>query len=214
MIKRLTAAVVCLAILLAHVAPASASNSGIRKHGKASWYGEEQHGLPTASGEDFDMKAFTAAHKKLPLGSVVKVTNVRNGRSVLVTVNDRGPYSGNRIIDLSYVAASRLGMVRQGVAPVKLDVMANADGSPLQPGKAFYIDIRRFAYKSDALRLVRSLEKSGLASARAVHIDGGKNKAWMVAVGPFRNFHDAAGVRSTLQRKQPQSEIILERSDL
>lgn len=130
MIKRLTAAVVCLAILLAHVAPASASNSGIRKQGKASWYGEEQHGLPTASGEDFDMKAFTAAHRKLPLGSVVKVTNVRNGRSVLVTVNDRGPYAGNRIIDLSYVAASRLGMVRQGVASVKLDVMANADGTP------------------------------------------------------------------------------------
>jgi len=87
--------------------------------GQASWYGNQFANRPTASGTLFDPEKLTAAHRKLPLGTKVVVTNLHNGRSVLVTINDRGPYWGNRDIDLSYRAARVLGMVRRGVARVR-----------------------------------------------------------------------------------------------
>ncbi len=89
--------------------------------GHASWYGSQFANRPTASGTLFDPEKLTAAHRKLPLGTKVVVTNLHNGRSVLVTINDRGPYWGNRDIDLSYRAARVLGMVRRGVARVRID---------------------------------------------------------------------------------------------
>lgn len=90
--------------------------------GMASWYGKQFHGRTTASGEDFDMFELTAAHKKLPLGSYVKVTNLRNGKWIIVRVNDRGPYVGSRIMDLSYSAARMLNF-RDGVEPVRIDLI-------------------------------------------------------------------------------------------
>ena len=89
--------------------------------GHASWYGSQFANRPTASGSLFDPEKLTAAHRKLPLGTKVVVTNLHNGRSVLVTINDRGPYWGNRVIDLSYRAARVLGMVHRGVARVRID---------------------------------------------------------------------------------------------
>jgi rare lipoprotein A len=89
--------------------------------GHASWYGIQFANRPTASGTLFDPEKLTAAHRKLPLGTKVVVTNLHNGRSVLVTINDRGPYWGNRVIDLSYRAARVLGMVHRGVARVRID---------------------------------------------------------------------------------------------
>ena len=91
--------------------------------GKASWYGEPHHGLKTASGETFDMDQFTAAHRTLPLGTRLLVTNLRNGRSVEVRVNDRGPVAAGRIIDVSYAAAQELGAVSDGVFPVRVRVI-------------------------------------------------------------------------------------------
>lgn len=91
--------------------------------GLASYYGRHFHGRRTANGERFDMYDFTAAHRALPLGSVIRVTNVSNGRSVRVRVNDRGPYIRGRVIDLSYAAAYRLGMVRSGLARVAIEVV-------------------------------------------------------------------------------------------
>ncbi len=89
--------------------------------GCASWYGEEFARHTTASGERFDPGKLTGAHRTLPLGSRVRVTNLLNGRSVLVTINDRGPYRGRREIDLSYGAARALGMVRRGLARVRIE---------------------------------------------------------------------------------------------
>lgn len=91
--------------------------------GTASWYGEFFVGKPTASGEPYDMYEMTAAHLTLPLGSYVRVTNLRNGRAVVVRVNDRGPIVPGRIIDLSYGAASALGYDRRGLQRVRLDVV-------------------------------------------------------------------------------------------
>jgi rare lipoprotein A len=92
-----------------------------RERGVASWYGRKFHGQKTASGEVYDMYAMTAAHKTLPIPSYVRVTNPANGRSVLVRVNDRGPFVGERIIDLSWTAASKLGIVNAGSAPVEVE---------------------------------------------------------------------------------------------
>lgn len=91
--------------------------------GRASWYGKQFHGRSTASGEPYDMFQFTAAHRQLPLGTWVRVTNLRNGRSITVRVNDRGPYVGNRIIDLSYGAAQMLGVRARGTEKVRLDIV-------------------------------------------------------------------------------------------
>jgi rare lipoprotein A len=89
-------------------------------HGLASWYGRQHHGRMTASGETFDMHGFTAAHRTLPLGTRLLVTNVDNGRSVVVRVNDRGPYRRPRVLDLSYAAARALHGVESGLINVRL----------------------------------------------------------------------------------------------
>jgi rare lipoprotein A len=93
--------------------------------GKASWYGEPHHGQKTASGETYDMRQFTAAHRTLPLGTRLVVTNLRNGRSVEVRVNDRGPIAAGRILDLSYAAAEELGALSDGIFPVRARVVSS-----------------------------------------------------------------------------------------
>ena len=89
--------------------------------GKASWYGGQHHGGPTASGERFNKNAMTAAHRSFPFGTRVRVTNLKNGKSVIVRINDRGPYSKGRVIDLSEAAAKQLDMIEAGVVSVKLE---------------------------------------------------------------------------------------------
>ncbi|TCD05432.1 septal ring lytic transglycosylase RlpA family protein [Erythrobacteraceae bacterium CFH 75059] len=91
--------------------------------GRASFYAAEFHGRRTASGARFDMHALTAAHRTLPFGSRVRVTNARNGRSVVVTINDRGPFHDSRILDVSRAAAERLAMINAGSAPVRLELL-------------------------------------------------------------------------------------------
>lgn len=148
---KLLAAAMAIAMLMASAAcsqPASASKStpstsapnkkarktrcrGVQtvQRGKGVWYGGKFHGRKTASGERFDKNAMTAAHKKLPFGTVVRVTNLRNKRSVKVRITDRGPYSKGRIIDVSEAAARKLAMIKSGVVPVKIEVIE------LPPGK-------------------------------------------------------------------------------
>jgi rare lipoprotein A len=99
------------------------SKLSILADGVASYYGKEHHGKKTANGEIFDMNKLTAAHRSLPFGSRVKVTNLSNQRSVIVRINDRGPYYQGRIIDLSLAAAERLEMVKSGITKVKLEVL-------------------------------------------------------------------------------------------
>ncbi|WP_083491793.1 septal ring lytic transglycosylase RlpA family protein [Pseudomonas taeanensis] len=101
------------------------NQGGYSAEGKASYYGARHHGKKTASGERFDQHALTAAHRSLPFGSRVLVTNLRNEHSVVVRINDRGPYSRGRIIDLSKGAAERLGMLRAGVVPVRVQQLAD-----------------------------------------------------------------------------------------
>ena len=102
---------------------ATAPRKGRSQVGMASWYGKKFHGRPTSSGEIFDMYKLTAAHKELPLGTRVRVTNLKNRKSVIVKVNDRGPFVKGRIIDLSYGAAKKIGMVEDGVTRVRVEIV-------------------------------------------------------------------------------------------
>ncbi len=101
--------------------------------GTASWYGVQFQGKPTASGEPFDMRDFTAAHPSLPLGTFVKVTNLKNGRAVVVRINDRGPVVDGRIIDVSYNAAQALGFNQRGLQRVRVEIYQPTDLALLQP---------------------------------------------------------------------------------
>ena len=119
------------------------SAANFTEQGVASWYGKKFHGRKTSSGEVYDMYAMTAAHKHLPLPTFVRVTNLENNRSVVVKVNDRGPFIGDRIIDMSYTAAERLGMLEKGTVNVRVDALSthivdeNADASNLNVAQAF-----------------------------------------------------------------------------
>jgi rare lipoprotein A (peptidoglycan hydrolase) len=112
--------------VLAMLLPFGAARAGIQE-GTVSWYGGQFHKRPTASGEIFNTNALTMAHPTLPFGTKVKVTNLGNGRSVVVRVNDRGPFIGHRIADLSRAAAETLGMMRRGVAHVRMEILGEDD---------------------------------------------------------------------------------------
>ena len=113
-------------------APTATPASGEAETGTAAWYGQKFAGRRTASGRSFNPSALTAAHKTLPFGTRVKVTNNRNNRSVVVTINDRGPTAADRIVDVSQAAARKLGFVRAGLTEVKLEVVGQ---SPWRHGK-------------------------------------------------------------------------------
>jgi rare lipoprotein A len=127
-----------IAAIIAWASPAAVERADAqigRIHGKhyvqvgvASWYGPQHQGRRTANGERFDMRKLTAAHRSLPLDSKVRVTNLENGKSVEVKINDRGPYVGDRVIDLSERAARRLGMKEQGLATVRVEVVDGSTG--------------------------------------------------------------------------------------
>ncbi len=125
--------------------------------GVASWYGEEFHGRPTSSSEIYDMHDMTAAHRTLPFGTLVSVTNLENGRSAVVRINDRGPFVRGRIIDLSYAAARVLGIVGPGTARVRVEVLKDfrdSDGH-----SSFSVQVGAFVIQENAYALKRELEK-------------------------------------------------------
>ncbi|WP_133405889.1 septal ring lytic transglycosylase RlpA family protein [Parashewanella tropica] len=126
--------------------------------GKASYYGKKFHGYHTSNGEIYDMYSMSAAHKSLPLPSYVKVTNLANNKSVIVRVNDRGPFHKDRIIDLSYAAAYKLDMLKQGVANVKIEAIHFESPSALNPQIASSTQAKLF------IQLVASKDKIKLSS--------------------------------------------------
>src|SRR4030043_1441958 len=124
--------------------------------GVASWYGGEFHGRPTSSGEIYDMYQLTCAHNTLPLGTVVMVTNIENGRSLELKVNDRGPFVKERILDVSYAAAQMLGMWEKGTALVKVGGVRFR----IEPVQRFTLQVGSFAEEANAQKLAEQLRKS------------------------------------------------------
>lgn len=124
---------------------------GYVEEGYASWYGEKFHGHTTSNGEIYDMFTLSAAHKTLPLPTLARVTNLDNGRSVIVRVNDRGPFHPNRFIDLSYGAALRLGFVEQGVARVRVEALTpEQTGQPLRAAESYWLQFGAFRESAQA----------------------------------------------------------------
>jgi len=164
-----------------------ASADDYRERGVASWYGPGFHTGRTASGEQYDMYAMTAAHKTLPLPCYAEVTNLRNGRSIVVRVNDRGPFVANRLIDLSYVAAAKLDMLREGTTLVEVRTL-NAPETPLPaPAVAqsdLYIAAGAFAEESNATRLLSTLRAAGIGPVFIREATVNERHLFRVRVGP------------------------------
>jgi len=144
-----------------------ASADGYLERGVASWYGPTFHGGNTSSGEPYDMYGMTAAHKTLPLPCYARVTNLRNGKSIVVRINDRGPFVANRLIDLSYTAAAKLDMIREGTTLVEVRALSptvpdELTRSAAQPPPALYVQAGAFADQQHAQRLLARLQAAGL----------------------------------------------------
>ncbi len=163
------------------------SASGYVERGVASWYGPGFHAQSTSNGERYDMYAMTAAHKTLPLPAYVQVTNLQNGKSVTVRVNDRGPFKDGRIIDLSYTAAAKLDMLRAGTAFVEVRAVSTSkqpDEPQAAPASALFVQAGAFAAEANAQKLVGDLRSQGVANAqvRADQVAG--RTLYRVRVGP------------------------------
>jgi rare lipoprotein A len=139
------------------------------EQGLASWYGPPYHSRKTATGEIYDMHQMTAAHKTLPLNSVVRVTNVANGRSAVVRINDRGPFIGTRIIDLSLAAAKQIDVWRAGVAKVRVEVLETP--SPINEGGRWCVQIGAFSDQDEATQLKQKLARR-YSTARVIQFTG------------------------------------------
>jgi rare lipoprotein A len=132
--------------------------SEIVQTGVASWYGPNFHGKTTSNKEIYDMHDLTAAHKSLPFGTYVMVTNLNNGKSVTVRINDRGPFVKGRIIDLSFAAAKAVDMIDTGTAPVRLEILA--DISPKRSSQKFSVQVGSFVLEDNAKALKNELQRN------------------------------------------------------
>jgi rare lipoprotein A len=162
---------------------------GYLERGVASWYGPTFHGGNTSSGEPYNMYGMTAAHKTLPLPCYARVTNLRNGRSVVVRINDRGPFVANRLIDLSYTAAAKLDMLREGTTLVEVRTLTpgvpdELGRSDQTPPPSLYVQVGAFADVHNAERLLGRLQAAGLASAFVTSPLEGKSRLYRVRLGP------------------------------
>ena len=173
-----------------------------RQSGVGSWYGRRYHGAPTSSGEPYDMYAMTAAHPTLPIPSYVRVTNVANGRSVVVRVNDRGPFHSDRIIDLSYTAAWKLGYVEAGSAHVEVESLLPEKAEAVQEAKAeskgVFLQLGAFSAREAAenfrVRVYRDL--AWLSEAIQV-VAGGS--VFRLHLGPYRSPDEARAIADRIQ---------------
>ncbi|NOY13252.1 MAG: septal ring lytic transglycosylase RlpA family protein [Deltaproteobacteria bacterium] len=172
---------------------------GFQQRGIASWYGRKFHGRKTSNGETYDMYAMTAAHKTLPLGVFVRVTNLQNGRSVLVRINDRGPFVAGRIIDLSYAAATKLGIVDAGTARVLVQALGYRQSDQGQvsyrpptsyDAGSFAVQVGAFSVPGNAARLVARLRgRYGKAAVQTATVNG--QQVYRVRVGDYRSLQRA-----------------------
>ena len=161
--------------------------------GLASWYGHPYHGRSAASGEIYDMEQFTAAHRTLPFGTLVRVVNLDNEKSVEVRINDRGPFIDDRVIDLSHAAAQAIGMIGPGTARVRLEVIQ----APAAPPPGYYaVQVGAFQYRANAEK-VRAEMEARYGAARLV-LRPGDPALWRVLVGRAATLDDAGALATRI----------------
>jgi rare lipoprotein A len=186
------------------------SHEGFEQEGNASSYGQDFHGRKTSNGEQFDMYAMTAAHKTLPMGVFVKVRHKRSGNEVVVRINDRGPFVRDRIIDLSEAAAKQLGMLQEGIAPVKVTALGyKGDGqtgsSAYRPpasydSGSFALQVGAFTINANASRYADELKRRyGTADVQEALVGG--TKYYRVRLGRFTSLRMAQAAQEQYERK-------------
>ena len=174
------------------------SSHGFVQRGIASWYGEKFHGRRTSSGETYDMHGISAAHKTLPLPTYVEVRNLENGRSLVLRVNDRGPFHKNRIIDLSYTAAKKLGIVKKGTgyvevraldarAPAPTTGSADAALAPKPTRVSMYLQVGAFAVQDNAQRVHEQLQSLLGPISRIETTQQAGRPLYRVRLGPLKD---------------------------
>lgn len=206
-----------------HVMPSAV---GYKKRGTASWYGKKFHGHKTSNGETYDMYAMSAAHKSVPLPTYLRVTNLDNGRHVIVRANDRGPFHGNRLIDLSYAAAYKLDMLKKGTARVEVEAITPGRGGvavtpapaaiaaapaivtpakvaasqvSVPPGR--YFQLGAFSTRQAAVNVQR--DAGGIVpemAVRVVPVTIAGNQLYRVQVGPIQSGYPVENTLDLLQR--------------
>jgi len=192
---RMVALAIAAAVIAGCSRAAVAPTPGHPQSGVASWYGPGFHGQPTSSGAIYDQHALTAAHQKLPLGTRARVTNLDNGKSVEVLVNDRGPFAKGRIIDLSYAAASEIGMIGPGTARVRVDVVARpANGAS---HVAYCVQVGAFGEEEKA-RALRSRLAPQYDDVYISPVQARPDRMYRVRVGPYAERERAETCAATL----------------
>lgn len=187
------------------------SSEGYKERGGASWYGAKFHGHKTSNGETYDMFGMSAAHKTLPLPTYVRVTHLGNGRSVVVRVNDRGPFHSKRIIDLSYTAAAKLDMLRSGSAKVEVEAI-----NPLTPEVAkvaeHFLEVGSFDDPISAVALREQVTDMGLGHAEIRSTDLGDEgpQQHRVLIGPFASPSALEHARQRLDDHHLPSRDVIE----
>lgn len=185
--------------------------AGYDEVGKASWYGKDFHGKKTANGQIYNMYGVSAAHKTLPLGTKVRVTNLENHRTIELVVNDRGPFVHGRILDLSYGAAKKLGTVERGVAKIRI----TAIGSVTRPvskyataAKYYHVRVGAFSERSNAERTLRQLKNKGYKGAKITTVNRGGRLLHIVQAGSYTNRDKAESVQERLKDAFPSCYIV------
>lgn len=173
--------------------------AGYNATGNASWYGRKFHGRLTSSGEPFDMYQLTAAHRSLPIPAFARVTNLDNGRSTVVRINDRGPFHDNRIIDLSYAAAVKLGYAALGTARVRVEV--------LEPGRNYVLQAGAFSDLNRADQLKSALKSLTGKPTYVVKVSG--ESLYRVRLGPVRGRPEAERLKGVISAAQYGTALIL-----
>jgi rare lipoprotein A len=186
------------------------SRNGYVERGIASWYGTKFHGLRTSSGEPYDIYKMTAAHKTLPLPTYARVTNLKNGRSVIVKINDRGPFHANRIIDLSYAAAAKLGILEYGTGLVEVEAInPSAPKKPMlatntpetHQGSSLFLQVGAFRNRNNAQRLSSKLQNANIGDIHIMEASNASGPIYRVRIGPLGSVDEADRLSSTLISK-------------
>lgn len=174
------------------------SNQGFKQKGNASWYGTKFHGKRTSSGETYDMYAMTAAHKTLPIPSYVKVTNLDNDKQIVVKVNDRGPFHTGRIIDLSYVAALKLDIVKNGTGRVEIEAINVSSGNQAKANQVF-VQVGAFSDKQNAQQIHDKLAAASIESDIHKVVVNARKHIYRVRIGPFDQRDEAGNMVKNLE---------------
>lgn len=200
------------------------SSKGYKAQGLASWYGDDFHGKTTANGETYNMYAMTSAHRTLPMGTMLEVTDRSTGRKVIVRVNDRGPFADPdlRIIDLSYAAASKLGITNKGITPVELRAIDNVNVEPVEATEIvadtaapeveeliiteeataqahYYVQVGAFTERDRAQAVLENLRSNGYKESRMVEVNVNGQTFLRVQAGYFYNIPAAEYAMTALE---------------